>query len=110
MVVDKLTGLLGMCRRSGRLVTGFDAVVALCKTDHTTVLIAADAAHRTVKELRFQVPAQPIYRSPLSKEEVARAIGSQKPVAVLATADEGFSRALLQYVEPIEEEESHYDD
>ena len=110
MTVDKLTGLLGMCRRAGRLVTGFDAVVALCQTERTVVLVAADAATRTVKELRFRVPTQPIHRLPISKEEAARVIGSQKPVAVLATADEGFSKALLQYVEPIEEEESHYDD
>ncbi|MBQ9964781.1 MAG: ribosomal L7Ae/L30e/S12e/Gadd45 family protein [Clostridia bacterium] len=110
MTVDKLTGLLGMCRRAGRLVTGFDAVVALCQTDQATVLIAADAAERTVKELRFRMPTQPIHRMPFSKEEAARVIGSHKPVAVLATADAGFSKAILQYVEPIEEEESHYDD
>ncbi len=110
MTVDKLQGLLGMCRRSGRLVTGFDAVVALCQEEKALVLIAADAAERTKKELRFRVPTQPIHRMPLTKDEAARVIGSQKPVAVLATADAGFSKALLQYVEPTEEEESHYDD
>lgn len=106
MTVDKLTGLLGMCRRSGRLVTGFDAVTALCRDEAAMLMIAADCALRTVKELRFQLPMQTVHRLPLTKEETAHAIGSHKPVAVLATADEGFSKAILQYVE----EESHYDD
>ncbi len=106
MTVDKLIGLLGMCRRAGRLVTGFDAVVGMCGAEKALLMIADDAALRTVKELRFRLPAQAVYRLPLTKEETARAIGSHKPVAVLATADEGFSKAILQYVE----EESHYDD
>ncbi len=106
MTVDKLMGLLGMCRRAGRLVVGFDAVVGLCGTEKALLMIAADAAPRTVKELRFRLPTQAVYRLPLAKEDAARAIGSHKPVAVLATADEGFSKAMLQYVE----EESHYDD
>ena len=106
MTVDKLNGLLGMCRRSGRLVTGFDAVTALCGSEKAMLLIAADAAERTVKEIRFRLPKQTVYRLPLTKEETAHAVGFQKPIAVLATADEGFSKAILQYVE----EESHYDD
>lgn len=106
MTPDKLIGLLGMCRRAGRLATGFDATVGLCSAEKALLMIAGDAAERTVKELRFRLPMQAVYRLPLSKEETARAIGSHKPIAVLATADEGFSRAILQYVE----EESHYDD
>lgn len=106
MTVDKLIGLLGMCRRAGRLVVGFDAVTALCSTERAILMIAADASERTIKELRFRLPTQTVYRLPLTKEQASRAIGSQKPVAVLATADEGFSKALLQYVE----EEFHYDD
>ncbi len=110
MTVEKLSGLLGMCRRAGRLVTGFDAVVTLCQTEQALVLIAADAAPRTQKELRFRLPKQPLYRLPLTKEQAAQAIGSAKPTAVLATADAGFSKALLQYVERTKEEESHHDD
>ena len=106
-MTDKLAGLLGMCRRAARLSTGFDAVVEQCRRERMTVLLAADAAPRTVKELQFQLPQLPIYRLPLTKEEIAAAIGSHKPVAVLATADEGFSKAIVKL---ISEEESHYDD
>ncbi len=106
-MTDKLVGLLGMCRRAARLVTGFDAVIELCRTEQATVMIAADAAERTVKELRFRLPAQPLLRLPLDKAQTAAAIGSHKPVAVLATADKGFSTAIMKL---ITEEESHYDD
>ncbi len=107
MTIDKLSGLLGMCRRAGRLVTGFDAVIGLCKTEQAHPMIACDASARTVKELRFQLPERTVYRLPLTKEQCAAAIGSSKPVAVLSTADEGFSKAIVKL---IEEEESHYDD
>ena len=94
MSLDKLRGLLGMCRRSGRLVTGFDAVVALCTTEGVLLMIATDASPRTAKELRFRAAEHPIFRVPLTKEEIAEAVGSHKPVAVLAVADEGFADAL----------------
>lgn len=91
---DKLCGLLGMCRRCGRLVTGFDAVVALSNDTNALLMTADDASPRTVKELQFHAPTATLYRLPLTKEQIARAVGSQKPVAVLAVADEGFAKAL----------------
>lgn len=108
-MTDKLIGLLGMCRRAGRLTMGFDAVVALCKEPNTLLLLADDASPRTVKELRFRADGAPLYRLPLSKEEAARALGSHKPVACLAVTDDGFSRAIRPLVFELEEE-SHHDD
>lgn len=113
MTPHKLCGLLGMCRRSGRLVTGFDAVAALCETEGVLLMLAEDASPRTVKELRFRAACQPIHRLPLTKEAIAQAVGSQKPIACLATADEGFARAIRPLCVPTNddlEEESHYDD
>ncbi len=116
MTPAKLSGLLGMCRRCGRLVTGFDAVVALCETETPLLMTAADASPRTEKELRFRAARHPIYRLPLSKDEIARAIGSQKPIACLATDDEGFARAIRPLCLSADaanhdlEEEFHYDD
>lgn len=102
-----LSGLLGMCRRAGRLVTGFDAALALCKEPSVLLMVAQDASPRTVKELRFRVKQHKLYTVPLTKEELGAALGLQKPVAVVATADEGFAKAMHHYVT---EEESHYDD
>ena len=38
---DKLAGLLGMCRRAGRLTTGFDAVKALAAEGRAALILAA---------------------------------------------------------------------
>ncbi len=99
-----LLGLLGMCRRAGKLVTGFDAAVTLCKEPSVLLMVAQDASPRTVKELRFRQKQQPLYTAPLTKEEIAAALGLQKPVAVMATADEGFAKAMRQYLTDIKEE------
>ena len=41
MMEDKLAGLLGMCRRAGRLTTGFDAVTALAAEGRAALILAA---------------------------------------------------------------------
>lgn len=115
MTTAKLCGLLGMCRRSGRLVSGFDAVTALCETDGTLLMLAADASPRTVRELRFRAKRLQVYHLPLTKDEVAQAVGSSKPIACAATTDSGFACALRPFCTPLEpdhelEEESRYDD
>lgn len=98
MTPDKLSGLLGMCRRSGRLVCGFDAVSVLCREPFVLLMIASDASPRTQKELLFKVSAagmnHAIYRLPFRREETAQLLGFQKPVAVLATVDKGFAEAI----------------
>lgn len=103
---DKLYGLLGMCRRSGKMTVGFDAVAALCKTPHTHVFFAADASPKTVKELRFRFSGVPLYRLPLAKAQVAHAAGFEKEVAVLAITDDGFAKAMFPLCEKEYEEES----
>ncbi len=106
MSPNKLDGLLGMCRASGRLTVGFDAVAALCRDSSVLLMLAEDAAARTVRQLQFAADGLPVYRIPLSREAVAHAIGSHKPVAVLATADAGFIRALRPFLTIVQEEES----
>ncbi len=108
MATDKLTGLLGMCRRCGRLTTGFDATTALCGAPQVLLMLAADASPRTARQLRFAAARHPIYRVPLGKDAIAHAVGSSRPVAVLATTDIGFIRALRPLL--TQEEESRYDD
>ncbi|MBR2406354.1 MAG: 50S ribosomal protein L7ae [Clostridia bacterium] len=106
MPTSKLVGLLGMCRRSGRLTAGFDAVVALCREPQVLLMLASDASERTVRQLCFQAGDIPVYRLPLTREETAHAVGSHKPLAVLATADQGFIRALRPLLTTVQEEES----
>lgn len=105
MTTDKLVGLLGMCRRCGRLTVGFDAVTALCRENTVLLMLAADASPRTVRQVHFQAGETPVYRLPLTRDEAAHAVGSSKPVAVLATTDPGFMRALRPMLNTAQEEE-----
>ena len=71
MMEDKLAGLLGMCRRAGRLTTGFDAVTALAAEGRAALILAAsDVSEKTGKELRFALERAapvPVLTVPLTK-------------------------------------------
>ena len=93
----KLSGLLGIARRAGHTVIGFDAVRAALHSGRAQlVLLASDCSPKTEKELRFagQAAACPIVKLPADKAAVAAALGMQKPVAAVATDDRGFAAAM----------------
>ena len=97
---NKLAGLLGIARRSGHILIGFDAVRAALLAGRTQlILLASDCSSKTEKELRFagQDRACPILAIPADKDEIAGALGLQKPVAVVATDDGGFAAAMLKH-------------
>ena len=94
---NKLCGLLGIARRAGHILIGFDAVRAALLAHKTQlILLASDCSPKTEKELRFagQDKHCPILTADASKEEIAGALGLQKPVAVAATDDRGFATSL----------------
>jgi ribosomal protein L7Ae-like RNA K-turn-binding protein len=98
---DRLLGLVGIARRSGRLTTGFDAVKALVAAKkNVLVLFAADLSPKTEKKLRYAVGEEnKIIHLPYSKDELGSAIGSVKPVGVLALEDRGFAEAVRKLCE-----------
>ena len=94
---EKLTGLLGIARRAGHILIGFDAVRAALLADRTQlVILAVDCSPKTEKELRFagQDKHCPIIAIDADKAALSRALGLQKPVAVVATDDRGFAAAM----------------
>ena len=98
---NKLCGLLGIARRSGHILIGFDAVRAALLAGKTQlILLASDCSQKTEKELRFaaQDNACPICTVDGTKDEMAAALGLQKPVAVAATDDVGFAKAMLKHI------------
>ncbi len=97
---SKLFGLLGIARRAGRTVIGFDAVkAAILVGKARLVLLAADCSPKTEKELRFAAQERPCPILTLSadKTAVAAALGLQKPVAAVATDDPGFAAAMQKH-------------
>ena len=103
---NKLAGLLGIARRSGHILIGFDAVrAALLAGGTQLVLLAADCSPKTEKELRFagrETPC-PIVTVDASKDEIATALGLQKPVAVVATDDCGFAASIQRRMLPYDD-------
>lgn len=98
---NKLCGLLGIAKRSGHILIGFDAVrAALLAKKARLVLLAADCSAKTEKELRFadRDSVCPIQKVAETKDELAAALGLEKPVAVAATDDSGFAKAMLKHV------------
>ena len=96
----KTAGLLGLCRRAGKISVGFDAVCADVRHGRAAlVLRAADLSAKTEKELLFTVRRCIVNRPPLcrldvGKAELARLIGVPKPVGVCCVTDKGFAAAL----------------
>ena len=98
---NKLCGLLGICKRAGALTVGFDAVCADMQNGNARlVLLAADAAEKTAKEIHFIAKTAncTVAVIALAKADIAAALGLQKPIAVLATADDGFAAAMKKYI------------
>ncbi len=98
---DKLTGLVGIARRAGHILIGFDAVrAALLAGRARLVLLAADRSDKTEKELRFAAKDTtcPLIVTDIDKSALADALGLQKPVAVVATDDDGFATAMKKHL------------
>ena len=106
----EISGLLGMCRRAGRLITGFDAVMSrLAVQRPALIMTACDLSPKTEKELRFSLESlagtpPPTVRLPLTKQEIGEAIGQLKAIGLLATNDAGLAAAILKKC-PMENEE-----
>lgn len=103
---DRLMGLLGLARKSGRLTAGFDAVKDLvCREKDVLVLFAADLSPKTEKELRYAAgELKNAIHLKAGKDEIARVIGSKKPVGVIAIEDKGFAEAVSKVCSDLEGE------
>ena len=99
---QRLCGLLGMARRAGRLITGFDAVCTLvAKHKAQVVLLASDVSAKTAKEVRYAAHNGPAVRTlPFDKAAVGQALGFRKPIGVLALNDPGFAAAVKALCSP----------
>ena len=97
---NKLCGLLGIARRSGHILIGFDAVRAALLANKTQlILLASDCSPKTEKELRFAAEDKtcPVIKVESNKDAFTTALGMQKPVAIIATDDRGFAAAMMKH-------------
>lgn len=94
---NKLLTLLGFCRKAGKLTVGTQRVTELITKGHyALVLISSDISPKSEKELRFAASKGKavVERLSCTTEQLSKAIGT--PAGIVATADEGFCKALLQ--------------
>ena len=95
---------LGLCRKAGKLVYGFDAVLdelAKPKTKAAGILTAKDLSPKTRKELDFKLNAInatiPVVEMDADMDAVAKILG--KRTGILLITDEGFWKSLNKYSE-----------
>ncbi len=97
MHLQKLTGILSICRKAGKLETGFAPMKELLPTGRVKgVLTTSDISPKTYKEVQFfcqkyQVPVCPV---PLDMQQLCGAIG--RKAAVAAVLDAGFFDRIHQ--------------
>ncbi|MCH5192457.1 MAG: ribosomal L7Ae/L30e/S12e/Gadd45 family protein [Oscillospiraceae bacterium] len=94
--MNKLLGLLTMCRKAGKLQMGFDAMKeALAGGKAKAVVIAADVSPKTEKEARFFADKSgvPVRKTGTTLDEIFMGLG--KRAGVLTICDEGFAKKAL---------------
>ena len=97
MADDKILTLLGFCRKAGKLVAGTEKVTELVKKGvPCLVMLSSDISPKTEKELRYHANGGKavFVRLEANRETVGHA--TKTTAGVLATSDEGFSKAILQ--------------
>lgn len=101
MQTDKLTGLLGLARRAGKLSLGHDAVLDSMKAGSAELcLLSSDASGRLYKELvraseNLTQAHVPIYVTDYTMDGFGRALGAKK-TAVLSVNDRGFAKRITE--------------
>ena len=93
--MDKLLNFLGLCRRAGKLTTGFDAVEeTVVKGESQLVIIANDTSPNTEKKLSNICETNNVKLIKLnrSKDEISVAIGRFAVTA--SVTDKGFAQNI----------------
>ncbi len=97
MPYPKLTGLISICRRAGKMAMGFDPMLeALAGRKAAGVITAADISPKTYKEVCFhcQKKQVPVCSVPLTQDEIGMTAGRR--AAVIAVLDKGFFDRLQE--------------
>ncbi len=96
---DRLLSFLGLCRRAGKLVIGFDPLKDAVETGKAFfVLVAADISANTLKKLNTALGESdiPFYTVNRTKDEISFSLG--KTCACLAVIDKGFADKLTELI------------
>ena len=96
--MSKTLSTLGLCRRAGKLIYGFDAVAEAVKPPDgkvSGVLVASDLSEKTKKEIRYECGKAevPVTELPETLDDIKQVIG--KRTGVLAVLDDGLYKSVV---------------
>ncbi len=92
--MERLTGLLTIARKAGKLLLGFDAVKeAVQQGQVSAILLAEDASPKTEKEIRFYAGAVPVRKLPADMDTLKQWF--RKRTAVFGICEAGFADKVL---------------
>ena len=94
---DAFLSLLGLCRKAGKLVFGFETVkTAMQKGGAVIVFSARDLSPKTAKELKFicENLEVELIETAYDMKTLGSSIG--KMTGIVAVTDEGFVKSLKQ--------------
>lgn len=94
---DPLLGALGICRKAGKLLHGYDRVEeAVLQGKAYLVLLACDASERTKQHMQDTCrDIVPCAEMPLSGDDLRML--TPKPAAVFAVTDENLARLCAKH-------------
>ena len=96
----KVISLIGIAKKAGKVLSGTERVVdSIRKKEKNGVkllLCSADASQNTLKRIgnTSSFYSIPYYKLSVSKDELARIIGSDSLVSVIGITDVGFCKAM----------------
>ncbi len=97
---QRILGFLGLCRKAGKLISGFDMTVeAMQKGTAEAVLLSGDCSERTARNIKriAEETGTEILILPLTMDEIGYAVA--KRAGVLAVCDSGFSKKIKELLD-----------
>lgn len=102
---NKLLGFLGLCRKAGKLCTGFDSTKEkMQKGQVYLVLLASDSSAKTQKEMRYfsGLDEVQLLLLPLTKAQIAQVFGRE--YTVFGVMDASFAQGIEKRLQDHREE------
>ena len=108
---DRMLSMLGLCRRAGKLFAGYDLCVEKIKQGQAKLALAAsDISEKTYKNLCFEASRMqvPVRRMKHEREVLGKACGIK--AGLVTVTDEGFTTAIVDLADRMDEGGVQYDD
>ncbi|MBE6848524.1 MAG: 50S ribosomal protein L7 [Ruminococcus sp.] len=104
MHYQKLTGLISICRKAGKMAMGFDPMrEALDSGKAHGILTTQDISPKTYKEVCFHCQKKqiPVHTLPLTQAQLGLCLGRR--AAVIAILDKGFFESIQKLCSDVQQ-------